>query len=161
MSAVPETEPQEQTVPRAKPAQVAPLFGIGRLVRHILVCTGPSCCDPDDGARTWGHFKRRLASLGLTGHKDDGPAVYRTRCDCLRMCADGPIVVVYPEGAWYQNVDSIAAERIVREHVVGGRVVEDLCFALNPLPGGIVAIEAPEPGRQPASEHDAPSSANP
>jgi (2Fe-2S) ferredoxin len=73
------------------------------------------------------------------------------------MCADGPIVVVYPEGAWYQNVDPAAVERIVREHVVGGRVVEDLCFARNPLPGGDLAVE--EPVRNPHPEGPTPGSA--
>jgi (2Fe-2S) ferredoxin len=144
-------------VAKAPPAKVAPLLGVGRLARHVLVCTGPSCCDPEEGARVWGTFKRRLAALGLAGNRDSGPAVYRTRCDCLRMCADGPIVVVYPEGAWYQQVDPDAAERIVREHLVGGRVVSDLCFALNPLSGGILETEPaagngqvppPEPSRE-------------
>ncbi len=128
-------------MPRAPAEVVAPRFGVGRLVRHVLVCAGPSCCEPEAGAITWGHIKRRLSSLGLTGNRESGPAVYRTRCDCLRLCNDGPIVVVYPEGAWYRNVDAAAAERIVQEHVIGGRVVEDLCIALNPLPGGAVAVE--------------------
>ena len=127
----------------APPAEVAPIFGIGRLARHVLVCAGPSCCDADEGAKVWGTFKRRLAKLGLTGNRDEGPTVYRTRCECLRMCNDGPIVVVYPEGAWYQNVDAAAAERIVAEHVVGGRIVDDLCFAVNPLAGGVLPVDAP------------------
>jgi (2Fe-2S) ferredoxin len=136
-----DSAPPEAMV-RVPPAQVAPIYGIGRLARHVLICAGPSCCEADEGARVWGHFKRRLSKLGLTGNSEHGPAVYRTRCDCLRMCADGPIVVVYPEGAWYQNVDAAAADRIISEHVIGGRVVEDLCFALNPLFGG--RLLAPE-----------------
>ena len=119
----------------APPAEVAPQWGVGRLARHILLCAGPDCCEPDVGNRVWRYLKRRLLEMGLAGNRP-GPAVYRTRCQCLRMCAAGPIMVVYPEGAWYQQVDEAAAERILQEHVAGGRIVQPLCFAVNPLPGG-------------------------
>jgi (2Fe-2S) ferredoxin len=51
----------------------------------------------------------------------------------LRICTAGPIAVVYPEGTWYQNVTPENAERIVQEHLIGGRVVEELLFARNAL----------------------------
>jgi (2Fe-2S) ferredoxin len=115
---------------RSTPEAAATTFGVGHLKRHLFICAGPDCADPEQGAATWEYVKRRMKELNLTG--PDGPA-YRTRVGCLRICTGGPIGVVYPEGTWYRNITPDNAERIIQEHVINGRVVEDLCFARNPL----------------------------
>lgn len=109
---------------------MAPRFGIGGLTRHLFLCVGPDCVDPATGEKTWDHIKSRMKALKLAG--PDG-CCYRTKCNCLRICAEGPICVVYPEGAWYRNVTPENAERIIQEHLLGGRIVEEICFARNPL----------------------------
>ena len=124
---------------RTTPAAAAAAYGVGTIQRHILLCAGPDCVSDEKGEAAWDHLKRRLKDLGLSGA--DG-SVYRTRCKCLRICTEGPIAVVYPEGAWYQRALPKNLDRIIDEHLVGGRIVEDLCFARGPL-----FPDDPEPGK--------------
>jgi (2Fe-2S) ferredoxin len=113
--------------------QMADKLLIGQYHRHVFLCIGGTCCTSEVGEAAWEALKKELKDKNLS--LSAGPqACYRTKVGCLRVCSDGPILVVYPEGTYYAGMTAEKIPEFVQKHLIENQPIEDRIFARNPLP---------------------------
>lgn len=98
--------------------------------RHLLVCVGKNCVADGMTADELASVGQKLKDSGLLAQ--GAQCVKPSRVDCLGACRSGPVVCVQPDGVWYFGVTRVDMDRIIDEHLAGGRVVEDLVFHRGP-----------------------------
>lgn len=112
-------------------------LALDKIERHIFLCadqTKPKCCDLEVGLQSWEYLKTRLKELGLEQPSTtNSSCIFRTKANCLRVCSDGPIIVVYPDGVWYRQATPEVIEEILQKHILGNQIVTEYAFLVHPL----------------------------
>src|SRR5262249_40094482 len=103
--------------------------GMRGQVRDVFLCTGPNCCTPEQGQAAWDVLKQQIKDHNLGG------VCNRTKVGCLRICEQGPTMVVYPEGTWYHGMTAERIPQFVRQHLIEGQPVREWVFTEHPLTG--------------------------
>lgn len=94
---------------------------------HVFFCTnqraaGETCCEQCNASEIREYAKARIKQLGLAG--EGGVRV--NSAGCLDRCAQGPVIVVYPEATWYTYVDREDVDEIIEKHLQNNCVVDRL-----------------------------------
>ncbi len=130
---------------------------MGLISHHLLLCATPTkalCCpDPEIGVASWARLKQLVRELDLEDPAREQGIVLRTKADCLRICAEGPILLIWPDGVIYGSVTAERIERILREHVIGGVPIETWVVGRNQF--GSDTAELWNGGNRPGSDPQA------
>ncbi|EHA63034.1 MULTISPECIES: ferredoxin [unclassified Synechococcus] len=107
-----------------------------RISHHLLLCATPTkakCCDPEIGAASWDALKQQVRELDLENPSRVQGIVLRSKADCLRICDQGPILLVWPDGTWYGGVTPERISSILQQHIIQGQPIEEWILKTTPF----------------------------
>ena len=111
---------------------------LSSIQRHVFICadqTLPECCSKEASLESWNYLKKRLKQLKLDRTTDTrSSCIFRTKANCLRVCCQGPILVIYPDGVWYRQASPEVIEQIIQQHLIGNQIVQEYAFLTHRLP---------------------------
>lgn len=98
--------------------------------KHVFVCVnqkadGKKCCANANNAETAAYLKQKLQVEGCWGPDK----IRLSTSGCLGRCANGPCMVVYPEGVWYRIENQTQADEVIEKHLKNNEVVENLVIS--------------------------------
>ncbi len=106
-----------------------------KVSHHLLLCAtsqSASCCEVSKGTASWSKLKAVVKSFDLENPERSEGVVLRSKVDCLRVCKNGPILLIWPDGIWYGNVTSEKIHSIIFQHVIGGSPIEKWIIKRTP-----------------------------
>jgi (2Fe-2S) ferredoxin len=107
-----------------------------RISHHLLLCATPTkakCCVPEIGAASWDALKQQVRELDLENPSRVQGIVLRSKADCLRICDQGPILLVWPDGTWYGGVTPERISSILQQHIIQGQPIEEWILKTTPF----------------------------
>ena len=99
---------------------------MGQYKHHVFICTSGKTCPTQASKEVHAAIRAAVLDAGIKG------IVRVNHSGCLGQCGHGPMVVVYPDDVWYHGVKPEDAQRLVSEHLQGGRPLEDLRYIAPP-----------------------------
>lgn len=95
--------------------------------KHVFICTnqreaGKQCCADGDAVMLLNYAKAKIKALAQNGRGK----VRINGAGCMDRCAEGPVLVIYPEGIWYRYKNQVDIDEIIEQHVLQGKIVDRL-----------------------------------
>ena len=106
-----------------------------KIQKHLLLCATPSkqkCFKGDVGKKSWDYLKKFLNDYERK-KKYPNISILRSKVDCLRICKKGPILLIWPEGIWYEKVTPDKINIILESHIINGIPIEEWIFKRTPF----------------------------